>query len=223
MSQADASTESGDAVAGAERGEASTGRGLTTATRSVRRAVQSGALFGTVGAVSLVRGLRDLRRGDVGSGLVRLLAGGGFVAAALARRGATDGDGSGGDALGGDLNLSVDQTDVVDTGVDVEGVAARDIEGEAATGDEAAEVVGSSADIEDAAGSDRDEVSRASGEEAADVVDSSADLEDAADSGTELDSDVDAADVDQTDVVDTGVGGETADADDASDRSDEEE
>lgn len=219
MSQANASTESGDVVAGAKRGEASTGRGLTTATRSVRRAVRSDALFGAVGAVSLVRGLRDLRRGDVGSGLVRLLAGGGFVAAALARRGTTDGDGSGGEALGGDRSPAVDQTDVVATGIDVEGVAARDAEGEAATGDEASDVVGSSVDIEAAAGTDRDEVSRASGDEAADVVDSSADVEDAADSGTELDSDVDAADVDQTDVVDTGIGETT----DASDRSDEKE
>lgn len=189
MSQADASTESGDAVAGAERGEASTGRGLSAATRYARRAVRSGALFGAIGAVSLARGLRDLRRGEVGGGLVRLLAGGGFVAAALALRGSTDGG-----ALGGDRSAGVNQTDVADTGVDIESAAGTGTERESATGDEAAEVVGTSGDVEDAAAS-----------------------------GTELDSDVDSSDVDQTDVVDTGVGGETADEGDAPDRSDEEE
>ena len=219
MSQVDASTESGDAVAGAERGEASTGRGLSAATRYVRRAVRSGALFGAVGAVTFVRGLRDLRRGEVGRGLVRLLAGGGFVAAALARRGSTDG----GDGPDGDRSAGVDQTDVADTGVDIESAAATGTESESATGDEAAEVVGSSADVEDVAGTESDDSSRASGDEAADVVGSSANVEDAAESETELDSDVDSSDVDQTDVVDTGVGEETADEDDASDRSDEEE
>ncbi|NHN45998.1 hypothetical protein G9464_00105 [Halostella sp. JP-L12] len=201
MSHVDATTESGGD--GAERGEANTGSGLSTAMGSVRRAARSGTLFGTVGAVSLLQGVRRLRRGEVGGGLARLIAGGAFVAAARAQRGSSGGS----EAFGGDRGTGIDQTDVVDTGVDL-GDAAEGESGDdsGASGDEAAEVAGSSADVEDVAGADTDDVPRASGDEAADVAGSSADIEDAGKSGTELDSGADDGGVDQTDVVDTGVG-----------------
>lgn len=179
MNQVDVGTESSDASAvEAAQEEAKSGRRyVSKAARYARGSVESGTFAGVSGGVTFLRGVRSLGRGDRMRGLTRLFLGGLFVAVAIAQRRSRDDRGGG--------STDIDQTDVVDTAPDIEDVAGEGESGgeQHASGEEAASVVGTSVDIEDAVSSEAD-----SGAGAA-----------------EADSDVGSSDVDQTDVVDTGV------------------
>ena len=185
MSQADIGERSGnDSAVRTAQGGASSGREyVSEAMRYVRSGVESGAFAGASGGVSLFRGLRSLRRGDSLRGLGRLLLGGLFVAIAVVQRRSKSGGSAGGERERG----GVDQTDVVDTGPDIEDVSEGMTAGDQshASGDEAAAVVDAGPDIEDA--------------EPSLESDSDAETTD----GDQIDTRT--ADVDQTDVVETGI------------------
>lgn len=136
----------------------------------LRNGVESGAVTSIIGGTGLLGGLRAFLGGERKRGLARLAFGAAFLAAALAqRRSSSRGRES-----------AVEETDVVDTGPDVEAVA-----------DEAGGV---------------GEEDHAAGEAAAEVTDTSPDVEDVG-SGLESESDTDAesVSVDQREVADTGV------------------
>lgn len=180
MSQVDATAEAIDDITdGKGTAMASTGREyLSKAAPYARRSIGSGALAGISGSVMLVRGVRALRRGQRGRGLVRLLLGGLLVAGAVAQRRSGD---------------DVDQTDVVDTAPDVETAATETstTDDEPASGDEASAVVDTSADIEDAgadSGPELDSDVESTDVDQTDVVETGldeAELDDASDSDTE--------------------------------------
>lgn len=105
MNQTNADAGSGEASTRTARGTTS-GRGPgAKIARAARRALGSGIAAGLGGGLLLRRGVRSLRRGARARGLGQLLVGGLFLS--LARRQRRSGGG-------------VDETDVVDTGPDVE-------------------------------------------------------------------------------------------------------
>ena len=137
---------------------------------SLRRGVESGTVTAVIGGTGLLSGLRAFLGGERERGLVRVAVGAAFLAAALAQRRSR--------SRGGET--AVEETDVVDTGPDVEAVA-----------DEAGGV---------------DEEAHAAGEAAAEVTDTSPDVEDVGSGlASESDTDTESASVDQREVVDTGV------------------
>ncbi|WP_323191105.1 hypothetical protein [Halostella sp. PRR32] len=143
MNGRDIATEPGN-TAGRERGEASTGyMNGSKAKRTVRRAINSGAVAGFSGGIGLLWGIVTLGRGDSERGITRLLLGGSLIAIASGQRQ------SAGDSAG--EQPDIDQTDVIGS-TDIEAAASGGKTGDSqrASGDEAQEVVGSSVDIEDA-------------------------------------------------------------------------
>ena len=185
---------------------------VPVAMRYVRRAAGSGTLAGVGGVVSLLRGLRAIRRGDRKRGLLHIVLGALFVALAAVQRRARGG------------GTDVDPADVVDTTPDVEDVGGTGEDVGRGTGrhagDEAAAVADTSPDIGDV-GSATDEGERrggaatsdreASGYEATDVVDTAPDVEDVG-PGAEGESGRDAsgetADDGRRDVGEAGTDGE---------------
>jgi hypothetical protein len=154
------------------RAAASTGREyLSKGAPHLRRGVESGAVAAIVGGVGLLGGLRGLLGGERKRGLAKLAVGATFLGAALAQRRFRGGGAS-----------DVEETDVVDSGPDVDAVA------------------------DETGGVGEDD--HATDEAAAEVTDTSPDIEDAA-SETEAESDTDAdagaGSVDQRDVAGTGV------------------
>jgi hypothetical protein len=105
MSKQESGTATDDRRVQGERG------GASRLARYARRALRSGALAGVGGGVSLLAGVRALRRGDRVRGVVRLALGGLLVAVAVRQR-------RGGEQAG--AGSGVDQTDVVDTSPDIE-------------------------------------------------------------------------------------------------------
>lgn len=110
----------------------------------LRALANSGVLSGASGAVTIVRGLGSLRRGETGRGLFRLATGALLVAVAVAQRRAGD-DGEQRD------DQSVDQRDVAGSDTDLgdvsSGLDATD-EGPA-TGGDPTEVADTGPDVED--------------------------------------------------------------------------
>lgn len=124
---------------------------VSTAMRYARRAAGSGTLAGVVGGAVLLRGLRAIRHGDRGRGLVRILLGAVFVATAAAQRRSA---GGGGGAEGGERGgAGVEPTDVAGTAPDGEGTVGNgeDAENRAGRheGGEAVDVTETSTDIDD--------------------------------------------------------------------------
>ncbi|QLG26821.1 hypothetical protein HUG10_04375 [Halorarum halophilum] len=172
MTQPDTTARSeSESGVGTARGVAKSGREyVSKLAPSLRHGVESGAVPTVIGGVGLLGGLRAFVSGERKRGLAGLAVGAAFLAAALAQRRFR--------ILG--RESTVEETDVVDTGPDVEAVA-----------DEAGGV---------------GEEDHAAGEAAAEVTDTSPDVEDVG-SGLESESDTDAesASVDQREVADTGV------------------
>lgn len=83
---------------------------------AVRELVGDGRFSMLGGVVSVVRGLRSLRRGKTRQGLFRLVTGGAFLAIGAAQRRASRGQAETGDT-------DVDQTDVVGRDSDIEAVS----------------------------------------------------------------------------------------------------
>jgi len=139
-----------------------------------RRAAGSGVLAGVGGSVSLLRGIRAIRRGNWGRGPVRVLLGALFLGVAAVQRRPTRRTGR-------------DATNVVDTSPDIEDIGTDESAGESGrhAGEEAAAVADTSPSVEDlesatddggeaesGAASDRNESDAAS-----DVVDTGPDIE----------------------------------------------
>lgn len=163
---------------GAVQGVTKTGSALiSTMAPYLRRGARSGALAGVGGGMFVLRGVRSLRRGDYARGVKRLFTGAMLIAVAVAQQRDSTG---------------VDQTDVVNTSPDLDDTTTKQVDqnGQHATGDEAAAVVGSSADIEDAGESPE--------------VDSDG-----------APTDIDRTDVDRTDIAETGL--DETDREDAAD------
>lgn len=137
----------------------------------LQRGFESGALTAIVGGIGLRSGLKALRDGDRGQGLSWLT----FTVVCLAgtidlwrTRGGTS---------------AIEESDVVDTGVDVEAVA-----------DEAGSV---------------GEQSHAAGEAASEVVDTSPDVDDVKSRGdSQLNTERDSESITQRDIADTGIDSE---------------
>lgn len=170
MSERDGTTESADDTTAGEQDVATIGRpSVTEPPQFVRWVLGSGTAAAVGGGASLVGGIRALRRGDRATAFPRLLLGGVLAAVAVGQR-RSDG------------RRGVDQTDVVDTAPDVEGVGTETGGPPPATADEAREVAGTSIDIE--------------GTEA-DTDDTSVDVEEAAESAG-ADEDVETGTADGT-------------------------
>ncbi|QLG62226.1 hypothetical protein [Halorarum salinum] len=139
----------------------------------LRRGVESGAVTAIIGGTGLLGGLRAFLGGERRRGFARLAFGAAFLTAALAQR----------RSRSRGRESAVEETDVVDTGPDIEAVA-----------DEAGGV---------------GEEDHAAGEAAAEVTDTSPDVEDVG-SGLESEpgTDVGSTSIDQREVVDTGVDGD---------------
>jgi hypothetical protein len=146
MSQRDSSGASGDDATGGATGHPGRPDQVSPRlSRAARWGIDSGAAA-TVGAgAALVAGLRALRRGDRQTAFVRLFLGGLLGSVAVTQRR------SGGGRLAD--RIGIEESDVVDTGPDIEGVSTGDRETTPqATGDEASEVVDVGADIEEPTG-----------------------------------------------------------------------
>lgn len=173
MSQPD-STSGSDLATGGQGDESSGLVDAGTVAEYARRGLQSSLVTGIVGGALLLSGLRSLRKGRWGRGLLSLLAGAGFTALAVVQR-------ESGGSLGG---ADVEPTDVVDTAPDIDDVAdeAGAANGHHASGDEATEVVDTAPDVEDAGPSPEVEA-EGDAVDQTDVVDAGADaaedLEDA--------------------------------------------
>ena len=170
MSQTDTSpqSESGDSTTRAGAGRAR--RYTSKVAPYLRRGVESNAVTASIGALGLINGLRALRAGKRGRGLAKLGFGAAVLAVTIARRR------SGGRGAASD----VDESDVVDTGPDVESVA------------------------DETGGAGEDD--HATGDAATSVADTAPDIGDVG-SGLESDSgsDAESTSVDQRDVVETGA------------------
>ena len=146
---------------------------------------ESGNLAVVTGVVSLVRAVRSYRKGKRKRAILRALGGLVWIGIALAQR-RRSGGGKGANLGGGGEGTSdVEQSNVADTGPDLDDVETT----EGTTGGEA------------------------TGEEVVDTTD--ADI-DESDTAPELDSDVDAEDFDQSDVVGTDEVEEMADGEETS-------
>ncbi|MBV0923214.1 hypothetical protein KTS45_03290 [Halomicroarcula limicola] len=143
MTQTDTSAQSEpESSVDSARTAAKSGREyLSKAAPYLRRGVESDAVTAAIGGTGLLGGLRALRDGERGRGLVGLVVGAGFVALTLARRRFRHrGE-----------ELSVEEADVADTGPDVEAVAdeAGGVgEGDGATDEAVADAVDTSPDVE---------------------------------------------------------------------------
>ena len=181
MNQTDTSarSDSKSAVDTARAGARSGREYISKATPYLRRGVESGTVTAIIGGASLLSGIRAFLAGERKRGLARLILGTGFIAAALGQRRSRS---------SGEMP-DVEQTDVVDTGPDVDAVA-------------------------DEAGGTGEE-DHAVGETAVDVTDTTPDIEDVS-SGLESESDAESASVGQHEIVDTGV--ESADLSEAIER-----
>ncbi|MBX0293926.1 hypothetical protein [Haloarcula nitratireducens] len=197
MNQTDTSAQSDQPSVDSARTAAKRGREfLSKAAPYLRRGVESDAVTATVGGTSLLGGLRALRNGDRGRGLVGFVVGTGFVALTLARRRFRDrGE-----------EQAIEETDVTDTGPDVEAVAdeAGGVGGgDGATDEAVAEAVDTSPDVEGAVSnaeseSESDAESAAVGQrEVADTGVDSEDLREATESGSEDADDSETEDVDR--------------------------
>ncbi|WP_459806712.1 hypothetical protein [Halopiger thermotolerans] len=143
MDQTDSSTRSeSESEVDTAQAAASSGREyVSRAAPYLRQGIESGTVPAIIGGTSLLSGIRALRAGERGRGLVRLALGTGFVAAAIGQRRSRRSEES-----------DVEQTDVVDTRPDVDAVAdeAGGVEEtDHATGDAAADVADESPDVED--------------------------------------------------------------------------
>ena len=110
----------------------------------LRRGVESGAVPAVVGGAGFLSGFRALLRGDYVRSIVRFTLGGALLGIALEQRRSRDGGGG----------ADVEETEVVDTGLDVESVADETGgvgEEDHATGEAAADVVDTGVDSEDLA------------------------------------------------------------------------
>ncbi|MFB1066216.1 hypothetical protein [Natrinema sp. H-ect4] len=143
MSKRDPTTETGDSPATeSEHSESKRSReSASRALQSVRGGIESGLPAGIGGGVSLLRGVRALRRGEREHGVGQLVLGGVLVAVAIAQRRA--------DGRRDETRADIDQTDVVSTGPEIDDLEERDAGGGQHTGDEARRVAGTSIDIED--------------------------------------------------------------------------
>lgn len=143
---------------------------IAKAAPPLRGGVKSGAVTAIIGAAGLLGGLRALLGGERDRGITGIAIGAAFLAISLAQRRSR--------SFGGEPD--VEETDVVDTGPDIESVADE-------TGGLEAE-------------------DHAVGEAAAEVSDTSPDIEEV---GTglesESESESESASIDQREVVDTGV------------------
>lgn len=139
MSRSDVTNQSG--VEPGERGRNEPDREPASALRgTLKRAFTSGVFTGLGGGLTLLSGLRALRRGQWGRGLVRLFAGGLLLAAGVRQRRSPSGSSA----------RRADQREVVHTSPDVEHVAEAGLGGEEhASGDAARAVAESSVDVED--------------------------------------------------------------------------
>ncbi|PGF16913.1 hypothetical protein CP556_12800 [Natrinema sp. CBA1119] len=143
MSKRDPTTETGDSPATeSEHSESKRSReSVSRALQSVRGGIESGLPAGIGGGVSLLRGVRALRRGEREHGVGQLVLGGVLVAVAIAQRRA--------DGRRDETRADIDQTDVVSTAPEIDDLEDRDAVGGRHTGDEARRVAGTSIDIED--------------------------------------------------------------------------
>jgi hypothetical protein len=112
----------------------------------LRELASSGAITGLGGAVTVLRGLGSLRRGETGRGLFRLATGVLLLALAVAQRRTRD-EGSGGRGTG---TAGVDQTDVTGSTTDLEDVSSGlDTDEGRGTDADPASVVDTGSDVED--------------------------------------------------------------------------
>ncbi|MDF9744120.1 hypothetical protein [Natrinema salsiterrestre] len=146
MTQRETTETGAEAAVETERREPRAGREyVSRAGRYVRGVIESGVPAGVVGGVSLFRGVRAFRRGDLERSFGHVSLGGVLVAIGLAQRQSSR-------SHSGD-RTAVDQTDVVSTGPDLGDIEERDGRSQGASGEEAGRVAGSSIDIEDAGSS----------------------------------------------------------------------
>lgn len=180
MTQRDNTTETGDSPATeSEHSESKRSReGVSRTLQSVRGGIESGLPAGVGGGVSLLRGVRALRRGEREHGVGQLVLGGVLVAVAIAQR-RTDGRRD-------ENRADIDQTDVVSTAPEIGDLEERDAGGGRHTGDEARRVAGTSIDIEDVDSSpDLESDVDATGIDQSDVVETGTDEERLADVANE--------------------------------------
>lgn len=191
----------------------------------LREIAESGALTGVGGAVTVLRGLGSLRRGETGRGLFRLATGVLLLALAVAQRRTRD-EGSGGRGTGTD---GVDQTDVTGSTTDLEDVSSGlDTDEGPSAGADPARVADTGSDVEDVStGLDaNDRHASVDDMDRTDVADTGPDVEGVdADHDTEGDTGDEDAGV-STDSGEVGVEEETSDdvgADAETDTDDEDE
>jgi len=108
----------------------------------VRGAAKSGALAGVLGGATVLRGVRSLRVGKRVRGLGRLVVGGALLAVAAAQRRA-------GREPSGE-RIDIDQSDVVDTGPDIDGVGESGSATDHVGGEAASDAVDTGPDIDEA-------------------------------------------------------------------------
>jgi len=180
MSKRDPTTETGDSPATeSEHSESKRSReSVSRARQSVRGGIESGLPAGIGGGVSLLRGVRALRRGEREHGVGQLVLGGVLLAVAIAQRRS--------DERRSEARVDIDQTDVVSTAPEIGDLADRDAGGGRHTGDEARRVAGTSIDIEDVDSSpDLESDIDATGIDQSDVVETGTDEERLADVANE--------------------------------------
>lgn len=196
MSERDTTAIGDESGSGPEHGIAKRGReSLSRALQSLRTHLRSGIPAGVGGGVSLLNGVRALRRGDRERGFRRFAVGGLLVGIGLAQRrsmGDRDGD-----------RTAVDLTDVVRTGPDIEDLEQRESGGgHHASGGDAQRVAGTSIDIEDAGSSpELDTDADATDVDQTDVAETGVDGDRLADAATESGAATDTETADETDAV----------------------
>ena len=173
---------------------------LSTVSPAILRALRSGNATAVVGGLSVLRGIRSLLAGQRMKGMRRIVLGTAFIGMGIAqrrsRRSAT--------------KAEVDESDVVDTGPDLESVA--DATEERATGGvedtktdlDASDVVDPEFDVEDVA-HEVDDTEQASGEAASDVANSSPVIENVDDLVADDDDEDESDSLEEGQVADTGV------------------
>lgn len=168
----------------------------------LRDLAESGAITGLGGALTVLRGLGSLRRGETGRGLFRLATGVLLLALAVAQR-RTRGDQSGDRDTG-----AFDQTDVAGSTTDLGDVSGGLDEADEGpeTDADPAEVVDTGSDVEDVStGLDEAEHDGSDDADPSDVVDTGPDVEDV-DTGSESESDSDSDATDEEAGVSTDGG-----------------
>ncbi|ELZ26884.1 hypothetical protein C475_08116 [Halosimplex carlsbadense 2-9-1] len=108
----------------------------------VREYAKSGTLAGVLGGAAVLRGLRSLRAGERARGVGRVVVGGALLAvAAVQRRAGREPTGE---------RIDIDQSDVVDTGPDIDAVGESGNGTDHVGGEAASDVVDTAPDIDDA-------------------------------------------------------------------------